>query len=117
MKTFEIGKLEDNYIIFSTSYINPLENLDEISKQLSKKKFLGNVVFDLLLINGFSSNRFIKGIFDGKNFDLSSFYKLDNEIEKYKQLSKQYYFANSYLLDNSTLTKIDKFLYLNNKKN
>lgn len=47
-------------IVFGTTYANPLSCLPVIEQELSKMNFSGKVIFDLLLSNGYSSNRFIE---------------------------------------------------------
>jgi len=50
-------------IIFCTSYINTISCLDEIEIELNKVNFAGTIIFDLLLANGYTSNRFIRAKF------------------------------------------------------
>lgn len=47
-------------IIFCATYINPISCLPSIERELSERSFSGTVLFDLLLSNGFSSNRFFQ---------------------------------------------------------
>jgi hypothetical protein len=47
-------------VIFCTTYINPISYLQIIEEDLSKINFSGKIIFDLLLSNGYSSNRFVE---------------------------------------------------------
>jgi len=47
-------------IIYSISYESPLDYLKSIENTLSALKFSGHVIFDLLLCNGDSANRFFE---------------------------------------------------------
>ncbi|MFJ5717291.1 type II toxin-antitoxin system RnlB family antitoxin [Neobacillus sp. NPDC093127] len=112
MKNYEIQKLNyDDYpfVIYSTSYVNPIEDIDHIEEEL-KLLFKGKVIFDLLLSNGASSNRFVEAEFDGDKFNYNSFKALpeiDNCIAK---LSSDFYRRHSDLLENSILPNAHQFL-------
>ncbi len=62
-------------IVFSTCYISPIDEIDRIQEEI--KGYNGIVLFDLLMCNGFSSNRFIEGLYDGERFVRSTFKKVD----------------------------------------
>ena len=109
MKTFEIIMEQSKCIILSTSYINPLSNLDIIEKELKNKKYNGEVFFDLLLSNGKSKNRFIEVTYNF-GFDPSSFSELETISPFILELSKSFYENNLILIENSILTKVQKFL-------
>ena len=97
-------------IIFSTDYISPIENLTNIEDNLKSKKYSGNIIFDLLLTNGNSCNRFIEAFFDGEKFDRRSFSvatKLSYEINR---VSSEFYFNNLFVVENSRLSNPIKFL-------
>lgn len=61
-KTFEILDTPNNAgkLIVATSYVNPLGDLPVIAEKLAKENYNGKVLFDLVLCNGFASNRFIE---------------------------------------------------------
>lgn len=112
MTTYQIKKINNtnyySYLIFSTSYLNPLDNLCDIETDL-KGTNPGKVLFDLLLFNGFSSNRYIEAYFNGKHFVLSSFrpVKVDSNIKKE---SGSFYQKNRELLNNSILLNSQSFM-------
>lgn len=113
MRTFEIRKINDlnaySSLIFSTCYLNPLDNLCEI-EEILKSQGQGKVLFDLLLSNGNTSNRFIEAVFDGEKFITSSF-KIPKCIDKsIKELSSQYYKDNEQFWNSNIVSNAFKFL-------
>lgn len=112
MKTFEIKKIEDQdniCLVLSKSYINPIDDLGLIEKEL-RQGFVGKVIFDLMLSNGNSSNRFMEAMFDGQKFDYSSF-KITDVDMRIKKISAGYYQENPHLLEgNYVLSNASKFL-------
>ncbi|MEK5428290.1 type II toxin-antitoxin system RnlB family antitoxin [Cytobacillus sp. FSL R7-0680] len=111
MKNYEIHKLNNEYpyIVFSTSYINPLEEIEDIEKELNSQ-FQGKVLFDLLLSNGLTSNRFLEAEFDGRKFQYSSIKPVMNLDDLIKNESIHFYRENHDLLQNSVLPNAHKFL-------
>lgn len=97
-------------IIYATSYMSPIDNINEIEKDLvgSKK----SVIFELLLCFGRSSNRFVTATFDGEKFIKDSFHVLSKEEqnEKLLVLSQKFYIENQEYLDNSILSNAQKKL-------
>lgn len=115
--TFELQKINQpsvySYLILSTSYFNPLDDLDQLEEELRASlgdKFLGKILFDLLLSNGNSSNRFIEATFNGKELDYSSF-KVPSDVDlQIKKLSSSYYSNNELLKDSAVVSDSFKFL-------
>lgn len=56
-------------VIVGTSYFHPISEIFIHEAELEKAGFVGDVLVDGLLANGFSENRFTKVYFDGKHFD------------------------------------------------
>ena len=115
--TFELQKINQpsvySFLILSTSYFNPLDDLGQLEEELRVSlgdNFLGKILFDLLLSNGNSSNRFIEATFNGKAFDYSSFKIPSNVDLKIKKLSSSYY-SNNELFNNSAIVS-DSFKFL-----
>lgn len=104
MRNFEIIKRGHYIFIQSTSYNNPINNLDQIAKELRKNRYEGSVVFDLLLATGNTSNRFLLTKFTNRKFDTSSFQKTQISIKLRKEIFI-YYKNNSDYLSNSILSK------------
>lgn len=58
---YQIERISDQVVvIFCTTYINPISYLPAIEEDLSKISFSGKIIFDLLLSNGYSPNRFVE---------------------------------------------------------
>lgn len=110
MKYYDIRKLNNScydYLIFSTSYVNPLECVNDIESSLKENNY-SKVLFDLLLSNGNSTNRFIEATFDGRK--LENFQTCENVDIEIKRESGRYYQDNNNLLKNSVLSRPQKFL-------
>lgn len=113
MSSYKIKEVNDfkyKLIIFSTDYISPIDYLSEIEDYLKTKNYLGEIIFDLLLVNGNSENRFIEAFFNGEKFNRKSFMianKLSNEI---KNVTTEFYFNNLSIVENSRLSNPIKFL-------
>lgn len=113
MSSYKIKEVNDfkyKLIIFSTDYISPIDYLSEIEDYLKTKNYLGEIIFDLLLVNGNSENRFIEAFFNGEKFSRKSFMivnKLSNEI---KNVTTEFYFNNLSIVENSRLSNPIKFL-------
>lgn len=107
MRYFAIEKInnKNNYIILSTSYISPLDEIEELQNDLKKLNYNGELIIDLLICNGLSSNRFFKAYFDGKAIDLCSIKILSDVDDNIKGTSREFYKNHANILDNSTLPK------------
>lgn len=115
MKNYEIQKLntiEDySYVIYSTSHVNPVKELKNIAEDLkSHFKVKGKVLFDLLLSNGVSSNRFMEAEFDGIAFNRTSFKTLQSVNKVIKEESSEFYQKNLEFVENSVLPNAHQFL-------
>ncbi|WP_170075067.1 type II toxin-antitoxin system RnlB family antitoxin [Paraclostridium dentum] len=114
-KIKEINDFEYKLIVFSTDYISPFEHLTNIEENLKLINYSGKIIFDLLLVNGNTSNRFMEVFFDGNEFDKKSFRianKLSNEI---KNITSSFYSENICIVENSRLSNPIKFLIKKNK--
>jgi Antitoxin to bacterial toxin RNase LS or RnlA len=109
MKNYHIQEVNLNeykYIVFSCSYVNPTEELNQIEQELHG--YCGKVLFDLLLSNGFNSNRYVEAIYNGKEF--VSFKVIENIDPQIKEISGHFYRSHLEYLDNSVLSNAQKFL-------
>ena len=104
MKTFDIIKRDKYIFIQSVCYKNPINNLDEVSSKLEKIRYTGIVIFDLLLINGSSSNRFLCSNYNN-GFNMKSFKKITLPHETRKEIILYYKQHKSYLY-NSNLSSV-----------
>ncbi|MGN0169430.1 MAG: type II toxin-antitoxin system RnlB family antitoxin [Lachnospiraceae bacterium] len=109
MKEVVIKKVDNlegcEYIVYPTSYINPLLKRSELNANLKKVVDAPcNVLFDLLLCNGNCFNRFCKGIFDGQQILNDSLELVDIRNEKEIEVIEKYYLDNTKVLKNGVLT-------------
>ncbi len=104
-----IEKVSDTAaIVFANSYVNPMSFLPYIEEQLVSMSFSGEVVFDLLLCNGYSFNRIltseaVEGKVDRKAFKIIDHSSLGEvvleRIEAFYKSNKQLVEGNFILLD------------------
>lgn len=101
------------YVSFSMDYSRPEEYLADMEKELCRKQFEGSVLFDLLLCNGFNSQRYVTSYFNGRNFLSGSFSTLgDSELDDgIRRFTCKFYASKKELLEQSSLlSKAQKFL-------
>lgn len=113
MKYYKLKKLNNSKylaLVLSNSLYSPLSYRNEIAKEIRNIK--GYVLFDLLPINGRAKNRFIEGYFDGNSFIFDSFKSVSNIPEEILRICYDYYIENRNVLHNSSLTNIEKFLFI-----
>lgn len=76
MNNFELIKTDcEKYkmIILMKTYEAPFQYLNEISEALKKINYIGTVLIDELMHSGNNNDRFIKGFFNGEQFDKKQF--------------------------------------------
>ena len=109
---YEISKNINN-LIFSNSYISPLDDIELLENDLKERNIKGLIIFDLLLCVGFSKNRYLGINFNGKYLDILNTKILDNVSDDIKEESRNFYFKNSSLLENSVLNNAHKYIVKN----
>jgi len=82
----EVNSETFDCMVFSTYYVSPVENLTEIEEELKGQRL--TVLFDLLMSNGVTQNRYIVGEFNGAHFVYPSFLIITPE-EKTLEIQKQ----------------------------
>lgn len=108
---FELIKLDNepyDFLVIATSSISPLSCLDEIVAELNNID--ANVLFDLTLINGINSNRYLQGKCLSGKFSLKDFATVQDIDLNIKTISYKFFRNNEYIVQNSVLTKTVKFL-------
>nr|WP_172635717.1 type II toxin-antitoxin system RnlB family antitoxin [Desulfobacter postgatei] len=90
--------------------MSPIEWVEELEACLMKEEYVGNILLDLLLSNGYDRDRFYEIFFDGKKLNFQTLLNVTKVSEELKQVSGEYYSRNSEILDNSVLTKPQRFL-------
>ena len=114
MNTFQIVKLNNepyDFLVIATSCKNPLSSFYEIGTHLGKQT--AKLIFDLTLINGTKSNRYIKCNYESDKamFQRCEIAKeVDNNI---KLISQKYFFENEDIVKHSVIPNSLKFLLLN----
>ncbi|NMO94234.1 hypothetical protein HII30_00335 [Paenibacillus lemnae] len=113
MMTYEIQKIGHNstysFLVLSTSYFSPLDYLDEVADTLGSE-CEGKILFDLLLSNGNSSNRYIEATFNGREFDYFSF-KIPSNIDlETKGISVCFYKDHKQFWESNIVSNSFKFL-------
>ncbi|MEJ2682561.1 MAG: type II toxin-antitoxin system RnlB family antitoxin [Gammaproteobacteria bacterium] len=68
-------------VVTATADFHPLRKLKQLATELETIGFEGDVLFDLLAVNGLAENRFASMRFSGHNFDKSSF-AVESEINQ-----------------------------------
>ena len=111
MKNYQILKLNNepfDFLVIATSCENPLSYIQEISKEISRDQV--KILFDLTLINGTKSNRYISCDFrTGENYLQSC--SLVKEIdERIRNMSCDYFMKNEDIVQKSVVSNSLKFL-------
>ncbi len=112
-KKFEIKELNSKthpYIVLSTHHVNPIEWVDELERELSKKKYSGRILLDLLLSNGYNEDRFFEIYFDGTKLNLDTLSNLESVSDEVRLFSVEYYSQHTDMIKNSVLTKPQRYL-------
>lgn len=112
-KTYHIEKINTGsypYIIFSTSYVSPMDQLETLENDLKKIGVVGNILFDLLLSHGNTPDRFYEVLFNGKQIDINSLKKVESISDNIKQISTDFYHNHVHFLKSSILSNPQKFL-------
>ncbi len=112
MKYYKIDKIDnEKTVVFSLSHHSPTEQLDSIAKELLKKQFKGVVIFDMLLSNGNTKQRYFELMFNGTIFLNESFKNICEQAVELKEISRRFYSKNFAFVDNShIIPKSTKFL-------
>ncbi|HEY9827801.1 MAG TPA: type II toxin-antitoxin system RnlB family antitoxin [Stenomitos sp.] len=97
-------------IVFCNNYYSPIDYFNDLDKDLCELKLKGYIVFDLLLVNGMSNNRFAECYYDGKRLDINNLrvVAVDNYIVN---KSRKYFMSQNDYIENSTLTRAAKFRF------
>ncbi|WP_078592937.1 type II toxin-antitoxin system RnlB family antitoxin [Evansella clarkii] len=118
MDSYKIFRLDDQSkyecLFITTSYQDPFEDIHLIESTLKESKIKGYALFDLLSQIGDNSERFMEAYFNGEVFEINSFQFLEvpkNSI--YRTLTIDFFQKNSFILDETILTSIQKKMIAN----
>ncbi|CEQ21547.1 Uncharacterised protein [[Clostridium] sordellii] len=111
MDEYKILEINDeNYkaIVFAQSYETPLLYLDEISLKLKKQGVYNcNIVFDMLLSMGNTSERYVEATFDGEKILENTIKHIDiDKKNNLRKLSLDFFKSNNDILKNSILNSL-----------
>ena len=98
------------HIIFSTGYINPMDQREALEKELKQIGVQGKILFDLLLSHGNTPDRFFEAFFNGEKISEESLKSTGSISKKIKEISIDFYHSQQHFLENSVLSKTQKFL-------
>ncbi|WP_427113339.1 type II toxin-antitoxin system RnlB family antitoxin [Megasphaera sueciensis] len=111
MKNYQILKLNNelfDFLVIATSCENPLSYIKEIGKEISRDQ--AKILFDLTLINGTKSNRYISCDFCiGKNY-LQSCSLVKNIDEHIRNMTYDFFAQNEDIVQRSVVPNSLKFL-------
>ena len=109
-KIFETKLKSYTHIIFSLSYINPIDQKEAIEEDLKKKRVKGEILFDLLLSHGNNPDRFYEAYFDGEKINKNGLRTVKSIPKTIKKISLEFYHKQGQILECSVLSKAQKFL-------
>lgn len=107
--SFILSTTNNKIIVYSTNYYRMEEYMAEVESILKEMNYEGNVIFDLLLSNGYAFNRFIEMYFNGEKFNIKSTKIYEANLDMLTE-SLEFYSENMEYVKNSNLTPIDKFM-------
>ena len=110
---YEDKKIQNyDMIAYSTSFVNPLSDIKELSNELHTEiRKIGYILFDLLLSNGESFNRFVVGYYNGNELERNSLQIIEiNDDSTLKDINS-FYKENKSYLNKGVLTSSQKYRY------
>ena len=111
---FKLNNLDYDLLVIANTYINPINIFLSNKDELPIKN--GKIVFDLTLIYGCKTNRYVVAeIIDGA-LDIKSVKAITSLDGSIKKISQEYFLNNQYLVQNSHLTNSDKY-YISERYN
>lgn len=111
MEQFKIVKLHDepyDFLIIAASYENPFDHFSEIKEKISTQTAC--LLFDLTLINGTSSNRYIKCNFNANLKVQKSCSIVDKVDDHIRMICRDFFVNNDDVIRNGTIPNALKYL-------
>ena len=111
MKNYQILKLNNepfDFLVIATSGENPLSHIEEIGKEIRINQ--AKILFDLTLINGTKSNRYVSCDFCSGGNHLQSCSLVKEIDENIKNMSHNYFLQNEDVVQRSVVPNSLKFL-------
>lgn len=115
MKTYYIlePKTDLRKVVIATSYVSPFSELYSINFELKSLRYKGEVLFDLLLSNGFASNRLLKMNFDGEQLDISKVEVVPKLKSTLLDELYEFFYQHPAYIQASSLPEPQKYVLLN----
>ena len=111
MKKFKIIKLHDepyDFLVIATTFENPLSLISEIEKAIMVKS--ARILFDLTLINGLKSNRYIECNYLSGSTITTSCNLVHNVSNSIREISRRFFVKNERIVKKSVIPNALKFL-------
>lgn len=109
---YHLRSMGDKFVVSSTSFASPLQELLEIAAELKIKQYSGEVLFDLLCVNGISDNRFVTILFDGVRFDRRTVKRFEKSALSFVKSQDDFYKLHPAYIANSVLSENARLPYL-----
>ncbi|MCR1834290.1 type II toxin-antitoxin system RnlB family antitoxin [Oceanobacillus caeni] len=115
MKRYHILDLKSDSckVVVATSYVSPLSQVYAIALELKSIGYQGDVIFDLVLSNGFSSNRFLRTDFDGEQLNISKIEVLPKLKSNILDELYVFFYEHPQYVKASSLPEPQKYVLLN----
>jgi len=115
----QIERISDRVaMIINKTHDNPISYLPVIEEELGKLNFSRKIIFDLLLSNGYSSNRFVEANVNEAKFDRHSMRVIDtSNVDKDVTVEADKFYKSHPLLveNNSILSEEEKYKMIGNR--
>lgn len=102
-KVVQLTNAPYDYLVIAISYRNPLSYVNEMFGECESDQI--NAVFDLTLINGINSNRYVKCKLNKKSVFDSTFVATDSIEPSVSEISKRFFIENKDLVEKSVLSR------------
>ncbi|MGH0555548.1 type II toxin-antitoxin system RnlB family antitoxin [Bacillus pretiosus] len=115
MKRYHILNLKSDSckVVVATSYVSPLSQVYAIANELKSVDYKGEVIFDLVLSNGFSSNRFLKTDFDGDQLNIGKIEAFSKVKDNILDELYVFFYEHPQFVKASSLPEPQKYVLLN----
>jgi hypothetical protein len=108
MKTaFKIIKVDKYAVVLINNNCRITEVLNDVETTIKKKKYYGNVIFDLLLSNGLN-NRFFEIPFENERLSVNKIKKVAQPDNKLINKANKYYLENVNIINEAIISRIEK---------
>ena len=111
MNNYVVIKTDNtNYccVVIATSYISPMSTLKDLQADINIMS--GNVLFDMTLINGTNSNRYISARLDCGIFDKSSFKIVSSIADCILDITRDYFLTHPNIVEAGVIPSSLKYL-------